>query len=259
MSIVTLLTDFGTADGYVAAMKGVILAQRPDAQIIDATHEIPAHNIREGAWALRHYWKLFPEGAIHIAVVDPGVGSKRRPLIARADGRWLIGPDNGVFSWVFRESRRWEARALKSKLRRPDAIGNTFHGRDVFAYAAGKLASGSPINEVAGARITPVLFDWPRPFFGKNKIRGDVIHIDRFGNAITNISASALERIGTFVEIECEKFRAERIRKFYSEVAVEEPVALIESTGLLELALCEGNAAAKFDIKIGSHVLIKKA
>jgi S-adenosylmethionine hydrolase len=259
MSIVTLLTDFGTADGYVAAMKGVILAERPDARVIDATHDIPRHDIRAGAWALRHYWKLFPADTIHVAVVDPGVGSARRALIARADGRWLIGPDNGLFSWALRESRRANTWALKADVRRRDAVGNTFHGRDVFAHAAGKLASGSPLRELAGARIDPVCFSWPRPSVGKKVIRGAVVHIDRFGNAITNIPASALARTGPRAEIECEGFRVGKVSGFYSEVAIGMPLAIVESTGLLELAVREGSASTEYRISIGSAVLIKNA
>lgn len=257
MKIVTLLTDFGTADGYVAAMKGVILSACPDTQVIDAAHDIPAHDVRAGAWALRHYWKLYPNDTIHLAVVDPGVGSARRAMLARADGRWLIGPDNGLFSWVLREARRHEVWSIKSTVRRASEISATFHGRDVFAHAAGLLAAGAPLRDVVGRAIRPRLFPWPQPVRRGQEIRGAVIHIDRFGNAITNIPADMLKGQGPRF-IECGPFRVSGLARFYADAPPGHPLALVESTGLLELAVCEGNAVKENSIKLGDQVLVEK-
>ncbi len=258
MKIITLMTDFGTTDGYVAAMKGVIFDACPRAQVVDAVHDIPAHDIRAGAWALRHYWKLFPEETIHVAIVDPGVGSARHPLMARADGRWLIGPDNGVFSWALRESRRFEAWTLSPAIRRRLAVGHTFHGRDVFAFAAGMLASGVSPSALAGKPIAPMRFDWPLPIKGRSSIRGTVIHIDRFGNAVTNIPAPTIARLGPNLSIACESFRTRGFGRIYADVSVGKQVALMESTGLLELAIREGSASEQCGIKLGSRVIVEK-
>lgn len=257
MKIVTLLTDFGTADGYVAAMKGVILTASPDAQIIDAAHDIPAHDVRAGAWSLRHYWNLYPEGTIHLAVVDPGVGSARRALLARADGRWLTGPDNGIFSWVLRAAQKIEVWSLKSTVRRTANISSTFHGRDVFAHAAGLLAAGAPPRELAERTIRPRLFAWPQPTRTAMGICGVVVHIDRFGNAITNIPASMLKGHDPSLEIECGPLRISGVSQCYADASPGRPLALIESTGLLELAICEGNAAKALSLKAGDRVLVK--
>lgn len=257
MQIVTLLTDFGTTDGYVAAMKGVILSARPDTQIIDAAHDIPAHDVRAGAWALRHYWKLYPKDTIHIAVVDPGVGSARRALLARADGRWLIGPDNGLFSWALREARKTDVWALKTTVRRASEISATFHGRDVFAHAAGLLAAGAPLRDLVGRTIRPRLFPRPRPVRRGREIWGAVMHIDQFGNAITNIPADMLKGPGPRL-IECGPFRVSGLAQCYADAPPGHPLALVESTGLLELAVREGNAAKARLIRLGDRVLVKK-
>ncbi|MCS6770525.1 MAG: SAM-dependent chlorinase/fluorinase [Kiritimatiellae bacterium] len=259
MPIITFLSDFGTEDGYVAAMKGVAQSACAVAQLVDATHSIPPQDVRSGAWALRHYWRLYPEGTIHVAVVDPGVGSDRRPLLACADGRWLIGPDNGIFSWVFHAARRWSAWEIAPSVRRPDAVGTTFHGRDVFAFAAGLLASGMPRDQIAPKAVDPVRWLWPSPRRSRTKIAGVIIHVDRFGNAISNIPAPLISRLGAHVKVRCRGFEVTGLAPFYSARNPGEPLALLESTGLLELAICQGNAASKFGLQRGDDVLVQKA
>lgn len=259
MKPITLLTDFGTADGYVAAMKGVILSACPNATIADATHEIPPQDVRAGAWALRHYWRLYPEGTIHIAVVDPGVGSNRKPLLIQADDRWLIGPDNGLFSWVFQGARDWRAWAIRPSIRRPGAVGNTFHGRDVFAYAAGLLASSAPLSSIAGRRVKPIAWPWPRVRRASGGLAGEIVHIDRFGNAITNISGEQLAKLGNprGLEISCRSASCHGLAKYYGEGKTGRLSALVESTGLLELAVRDGNASKEFGLRVGDAVFVK--
>lgn len=258
MRIITLLTDFGTADGYVAAMKGVIFSLAPHARLVDATHEIPAHDIRAGAWALRHYWRLFPEETIHVAVVDPGVGSARRRLLIRADGRFLIGPDNGLFSWVLAESNDPQAYEIRPEIRRREGVGATFEGRDVFAVAAGRLARGDALEELIVGKIEPIRFPWP-PFRRlEGGIVGAVVHIDRFGNAITNIPASAIAGREGEITATCKGFEGRFVR-CYSEVSAGEPLIQIDSTGLLELAVREDQAARRYGLAVGDEVFIKMA
>src|SRR5919202_2348199 len=139
--LVTLLTDFGTADGYVAEMKGVILTRAPEAEVVDVTHDIPAQDVESGRLAVARYWRRFPEGTVHVAVVDPGVGSPRAALAVESDGRWLVGPDNGLLSPALLVAG---ARAVA--LRVPAGASPTFHGRDVFAPAAAELALGTPLD-----------------------------------------------------------------------------------------------------------------
>lgn len=259
MRVVTLLSDFGTADGYVAAMKGVVLSRAPDAHVVDVTHAVPAQDVRAGAWAIRHYWALYPEETIHVAVVDPGVGSKRRALIVHADGRWLIGPDNGLFSWVFTSARSCTVYQLRPSVARAGAMGSTFHGRDVFAYVAGRLAAGEPPVNLVGVAAKPFRYEWPKPKAVREGIRGEIIHIDRFGNAITNVEKSQFLRRGRLATVECNEFRVGKLSTCYADVARDEPLALCESSDLLELAVNEGNAAKTYGLRLRNPVFVRWA
>lgn len=257
MKTVTFLTDFGTTDGYAAAMKGVVLTAHPDAQMVDVTHDIPAGNIRAGAWALRNFWNLFPKDTIHVAVVDPGVGSKRKPLLVRADGRWLIGPDNGLFSWVFQTARRRAAYRIRPEARRADSVGQTFHGRDVFAYAAGRLVAGIPWKEIADAKVDPVRFDWPRLKVVRKGICGEIIHIDRFGNAISTIPFERVAGRQLRPLISCNSFSVKGLSRFYASVSAGRALAVGGSSGLLELSVNQGDAAKLYKISPGDAVIIR--
>lgn len=259
MAIITLLTDFGSSDGYVAAMKGVLASTAPGASVVDASHDIPPYDVRSGAWALRTYWRFFPAGTVHVAVVDPGVGSSRCALLVRADGRFLLGPDNGLFSWVYQQAGRWNAFALRSAVLRPGAMGQTFHGRDIFAYAAGLLAAGTDWRAlVLGPAHKPTRFKWPGQRQRGNRLWGEVVHIDRFGNALTSIPMEALGE-KTAVFIRCNNLELKRIHETYNAVPAQRPIAHPDSSGLLELSINEGNAAKSYGISIGSRVVIEFA
>ncbi len=257
MGIVTLLSDFGTGDGYVAAMKGVLLSECPSARIVDATHEVPPQDVRAGAWALRHYWRVFPKESVHVAVVDPGVGSSRKPLLIRADGRWLVGPDNGLFSWVLREARRWEAWRIAPSARRPEGMGETFHGRDVFAYVAGRLLAGMQREKLAPREVDPIRFSWPPVRKRRGGVVGEIVHIDRFGNAVSNIPASLLAGRETELMVDCGIFHAVSLCRSYAGVPEGNAAALIESSGLLELSVNCGSAADLFGIAVGDKVQVR--
>ncbi len=257
MKTITLLSDFGTADGYVAAMKGVILSACPDARIMDATHEIPPHDVRAGAWALRHYARLHPPETIHVAVVDPGVGTVRAPLLVRAGGHWLIGPDNGLFSWVLQQAGRSRAFRIRPDVHRAGAPSRTFHGRDVFAHVAGLLAAGVDWRSLVALSVRPVRWRWPTPRRAADRIAGEIVHIDRFGNAISSIPAEWIRRSGPRLVIRCNELTVSRLSKTYAAVKPGATCALEESTGLLELAVREGNAARSWRISIGDRVIVK--
>jgi len=247
-AIVTLLTDFGTADGYVGEMKGVLLSRAPDVRLVDITHEVPAQDIECGRLTLARIWRRFPAGTVHLAVVDPGVGSSRQALAVESDGRFLVGPDNGLLSPALLLAG---ARAVA--LQAPGNAAPTFHGRDVFAPAAAALASGTPLDAL-GLPVTEVVVRrTPEPRRRDDgALAGEVIAIDRFGNAITNLvgrRAAWLEVAGTLLAV----------RRTYSEVASGSPVALVGSTGLIEIAVRDGNAARQLGVGRGSIVVLRNA
>ncbi|MCZ7590647.1 MAG: SAM-dependent chlorinase/fluorinase [Kiritimatiellae bacterium] len=257
MKIVTFLTDFGTVDGYVAAMKGVVVEACPSVQLVDTSHDVPPQNIRAGAWTLRYYWNLFPKGTIHVAVVDPGVGSRRKPLLVNADGRWLIGPDNGLFSWVFETAQRWRAYRIRPTVLRPDAVGQTFQGRDIFAYAAGLLAAGASRKDLADSVVKPIRFDWPKPNIRRRRILGEIIHVDRFGNVISNIPVERVDNNSQTLLISCNQLQIKKLSQFYTSAPGGSTLALCGSSGLLELSVNQGNVAELYGISLGDAVEVR--
>ena len=242
--IVTLLTDFGTADGYVAEIKGVLLSQLPDACIVDVTHEVPAHDVESGRLAVARYWRRFPAGTVHLAVVDPGVGSSRAALAVESDGRFLVGPDNGILSPALLLAG---ARAVALPV--PAQAAPTFHGRDVFAPAAAALLSGTPLDALGHPQLAPVVRRTPEAHRRDDgSIQGEVITIDRFGNAITN----CLGRRGGTLEV---AGRTLAIVRTYADVEAGALVALCGSTGLLEIARRDGSAAQQLGLARGAPVI----
>ena len=242
--IITLLTDFGTVDGYVAEMKGVILTRAPEARVIDVSHDLPSQDIDAGRLALARYWRRFPAGTIHVAVVDPGVGTDRAALAVSSDGRLLIGPDNGLLSPAL-----LHAGARCVALFIAPGASPTFHGRDVFAPAAAELAAGASLERLGVAMSSPVIRRTPEPQrLPDGAIVGEVIAIDRFGNAITNLLAVR----GGSVTV---GGRTLPIRRTYADARPGDPLALQGSTGLVEIAVRNGNAAKQLGIAKGAEVL----
>jgi S-adenosyl-L-methionine hydrolase (adenosine-forming) len=235
--IVTLLTDFGTADGFVGAMKGVILDRAPDAQLVDLTHDIPPRDVRAAAWALREAAQTFPAGTIHVAVVDPGVGTTRRGLLLEERGQLFVGPDNGVLSLA-------ASAATGRVLDRPEhfcaEVSATFHGRDVFAAVAGRLAAGLAPEECGSVARSWVRLDEPPATRSPDEIGGRVVHIDRFGNLVTNVGRDLLAEQPWIARL------AGRVvgplRRTYGDVAPGEWVAYLGSGGWLEIAIRDGSA-----------------
>ena len=244
LPVITLLTDFGTADYYVGAVKGALLSVNPSVTIVDLTHEIPPQDVAEGAFTLLAAYKTFPAGTIHVAVVDPGVGSTRRPIIVSANEQFFVGPDNGLFTYINdREpSHRMFHVTAERYFRRE--VSTTFHGRDIFAPVAAALSSGVAVEEFGGeitdeVRLPPL--DSP--------LR--IIHIDRFGNCVTNIT-----RDQSPSEIVVKGRTISEFREFYGEGSGESLFAIWGSAGFLEISVNGGSAAQALGVNVGENVFL---
>lgn len=258
--IITLLTDFGLEDTYVASMKGVILGICPDARLVDVSHLVPPQDVCTGAFLLMSVHRDFPSGTIHLAVVDPEVGTDRLGLVVKADQHLFVGPDNGLFSWVWDKAKVREAYSLE----RPDfwrhEVSTTFHGRDLFAPVAAHLGRGVPA-QAFGPPCTPRLAPWTDPVATEDGITGQVIHIDRFGNAVTNITRQVIERLGppSRLAVSIRELTLLPIVATYADRSVGSPVALIGSMERLEIAINQGHAARTFGLLRGEPVSVKTA
>ncbi len=244
--IVTLLTDFGTADGYVAEMKGVLLSHAPELALVDVTHDVPPQDVESGRLALARYWRRFPPGTVHLAVVDPGVGSVRGALAVASEGRFLVGPDNGVLSPALLARA---ARAVRLPI--PSRVAPTFHGRDVFAPAAAALATGAALDALGDPEPEPVVRRTPEARrLADGSIEGVVIAVDRFGNAITNLLTPGAGEV--LVED-----RVLPLRRVYADVAPGTALALVGSNGLIEIAVRDGSAADRLALRRGARVVLR--
>ncbi len=257
---VTLLSDFGTDDGYVAAMKGVIASLSPDTLLDDVAHELPRGDVRAAAWALRRYWHLYPSGTVHLAVVDPGVGTSRRALAAEVSGRFFIAPDNGLLSWVFHDAGIGRTVAIDAERHGRAPLSGTFHGRDVFAPAAGRLAAGLPFGELGSAIENPLQFSVPAPRRqsrgSRSTVKGEVVHADRFGNLISNIPVEwAGDPAAANVLVEGTSVGS--IRNTYGEVEPQELLALAGSDRDVEIAVRDGSAALRLGQGVGAAVRVE--
>lgn len=258
--LVTLTTDFGTLDPYVAQMKGVLVSLVPDVRIHDLSHAIPAGDVRAGALFVEAAVPRFPRQAVHVVVVDPGVGGRRRPLALETSIGTLVGPDNGLFSAFL---GRPEARAFVLDRREHWAanVSHTFHGRDVFAPVAARLAAGLPIEEVGSPVADPVRLHQPRALPVHDGIDGEVIHVDHFGNLVTNIPAAMLpENHGTpsIVEVDWLGNRIRGPYPSYDSVPEGAPLIVIGSTGRVEISVNRGRADSILGGGVGSRVRLRR-
>lgn len=250
--IVTLLTDFGAGSGYPAQMKGVILSALPGATLVDLSHEVPRHDVLAAALLLEDCAPRFPVSAVHLAVVDPGVGTARRPIaLVDAAGRRFVGPDNGLFT-PFLDGGR--ARFAAGREMSPGPVSATFHGRDVFAPVAAWLAGGGAVEEVGPAVADPVRLAWPLAERRGSEIHGECLTADPFGNVVTSIRDRDLG--GAPVEVTVVGRRA-RVVLTYGEGSPGELLALVGSSGRLEIAVREGNAAQLLGFRRGAAVVVR--
>lgn len=253
--IITLLTDFGMEDGYVASMKGVILGICPGASLVDVSHEIPPQDVRAGAYVLSTAYSHFPGGTVHLAVVDPGVGSGRRALAVKAAGQYFVGPDNGLFALVLRECSGWSARSLENSAYWRPEVSTTFHGRDVFAPVAAHLAAGLAM-EALGPPAEVLLPPWNAVSRKGNRFEGEVLHIDRFGNIISNVKKEEMRGVAAAGELTV-MLGEHRIHRFVDTYAQVEPgrlLLLYGSAGYLEVAMNQGSAAAALGVRSGDRL-----
>jgi len=258
--LVTLTTDFGLRDAYVAEMKGVMLgiaeaARRPLA-LVDVTHEVEPHDITEGALALEAAAPYFPPGTVHLAVVDPGVGTARRGLALAAGGHVFVGPDNGLFT-AFLEAGEWRAFELAEADYRLPFVSRTFHGRDVFAPAAAHVATGVDPARLGPPLSDPVRLAWPEVHAVAGAVAGAVVHADRFGNLITSIHARTLAPVNGDLVIRVGG-REVPLVGTYGDLLVGRPGALIGSSGRLEIAVREGSAATLLRARRGTAVVVSR-
>jgi hypothetical protein len=256
--VVAMLSDFGTRDQYVAAMKGVILAGAPDAQILDITHEVTPGDVIEGAWLLAAAWRDLPQGTVVVAVVDPGVGSERRPIGIRIRGRLAVGPDNGLLELVARDpgdARDAEAVELTVRALWRHPVSPVFHGRDIFAPIAAVLARGTALREVGDIIDAIVPLPIARPGRTADGVIGHVIHVDRFGNVITDVPKEMLPR-GPITVAAGSAMVTKQV-SYYGQAAEGEVAMLVNSAGHLEIAMHGARAADHIGVRRGDAVEVR--
>ena len=261
MPVITLMTDFGIKDGNVGVMRGVIWGICPTAQISDLSHMIPAQNIEEASYIFARSVPYFPKGTVHVVVVDPGVGTSRRPMAAKIGDWFYVGPDNGTISTLLEqaEARGWLMEFVqldRIKYWLPN-VSFVFHGRDIFSPVAAYLADGIPLRELGTPFTDPVRLKTPKPIELENGWRGEVIHIDHFGNIATNIRG---EHLGEAMQqkenilVHLNGVEIEGMVNTFGERKPGDLVALLGSTGNLCVAVVNGNAAVQLDVKVGDVV-----
>jgi hypothetical protein len=253
-SLITLLTDFGLQDPYVGIMKGVMLSRCPDAQLVDLSHDVPAQNVTAGALMLESAWRYFPPGTIHLAVVDPGVGSDRAIIAARVGEHCFVAPDNGLLSLIFEQSSpdRIVHVAAKDLYLKP--VSRTFHGRDIFAPVAAALARGVSLDDLGTTTETWHRLDLPSPVHESDgSLRGSIIYIDRFGNLVSNVLGTQML---TLPRITIGDRQIDRLAGSYADVPPGEVLAIIGSSGRLEISVNQASASEQLQLGIGDEIHI---
>lgn len=272
---VALLTDFGLADTYVGTMKGVILSLCPSVQLIDLTHTVESQNVRQGAYLLMTAFRYFPADAVFLVVVDPGVGTDRKPIAVETDHGWYVAPNNGVLSYVLAQVQVRQAVVLQNPAYQLPRISQTFHGRDIFSPAAAHLANGVPIAQLGPIWSDLTLLSTPILEAGPGQIRGEVLHVDHFGNIVTSIGLwnwigdNRLRLDPQFgpgpvlpdldaaaCQIRIGQQTITSIHTTYGSVPPDTLTALIGSSGQLEISVNQGNAARDLGVSPGDPILV---
>ena len=258
--VVTLTTDYGTSDHLVGVLKGVILRIAPNATIVDINHHVAPFDLLDGALTIAAAYRYFPPRTVHVVVVDPGVGTQRRPILVSADQYYFVAPDNGVLSLVYEREPAFSVRHISAEHYFLSPVSNTFHGRDIFAPVAAWLAKTSQ-TEAMGEEISDyVRFALPRPKAAGSALKGVVLRVDAFGNLMTNFLAEDLApAMGTDGKLKLQ-VGGKRVEKFvqtFANGAAGEPVAMIGSSGFLEIAVNKGQAARVLGVNRGAEVLLE--
>lgn len=257
---IALLTDFGLRDHYVGSIKGVILSIHPKACIFDITHDIKPQNIREGAFVLHSVYPVLPHGTVVVVVVDPGVGSARQAICVKTSRGFLIAPNNGVLSMVLAEEKKIEVRAIVNDRYFRKPVSSTFHGRDIFSPSAAHLSKKNIFRSLGPVLPASKLnhFSIPRTLSGPNSVKGEVIYIDHFGNAMTNISKHQFKpRLLAQLDIVVKKKYKVGLKPFFSAGKAGELFAVWNSSDLLELATREDSAQRRYGLKVSDPVAVK--
>jgi S-adenosylmethionine hydrolase len=249
--IVTLTTDFGTGSGYVAEMKGRLLHARDPFTLVDIAHDLPAHDVRAAAWLVGQACPAFPAGTLHLVVVDPGVGTARRLVWAEIGGQRFLAPDNGLLSWALRRGPLAAAREIEVAA---DAAA-TFHGRDVLAPAAVRLLDGAALETLGPLLADLVRLPWPEPRETSAGIDGEVLHVDAFGNLVTNLPATLWPRVVAAGGLRVGGHDVTTLVRTYGDAAPGTPVALVGSQGFIEAAVVEGRADRRLGARVGTRVV----
>ncbi len=257
--LITLLTDFGERDSFVASMKGVILSINPTASIVDLSHQITSHQIQEAGYFLKSCYRYYPGGTIHVAIVDPGVGTSRRSLLISTARAFFIGPDNGLFSEVLEQEAGAKVWHIDNPQYRLETAGSTFDGRDVFAPAAAWLSTGVPPAFFGPIVSDPIRRSMAIPVWHEDVLIGKVVSVDRFGNLISNITARQLREFRAAmgqpqVEIHISTYVINELVENYSQGSRKSPSALVNSNGNLEIFLQEDSAADNLQVEVGEEI-----
>jgi S-adenosylmethionine hydrolase len=260
LGLITLLTDFGDRDSFVASMKGVILTINPHATLVDLSHHIRPHSVEDAAYLLRSCYRYYPEGTVHVAVVDPGVGSERRPLIAKSERYFFLAPDNGLLTYILADNSEMEVREIENKAYRLISQGRTFDGRDLFAPAAAWLTKQQPFASFGRLIDDCKTFTISKPKWEAMVLVGEIVHVDRFGNLISNLTSHHVQEVRDVTKrpnalIRIAGHKIETFAGSYSEGTAEQPTALINSDGRLEIFLKEASAADL--LKVGRRARVE--
>lgn len=258
-TLITLTTDFGIRDAYVAAMKGIMISIAPSATLIDISHEVSPQDVMEAAFVLRGAVEHFPPGTVHLVVVDPGVGTERRPVALKHRDRIFVGPDNGLFALVLDgEQPDLIVELDDPRFWRNGSPSSTFHGRDIFAPVAAHLAAGQPLEGVGSSIPQLAPLHWALPTIDEHGVQGWVVHVDHFGNCITNIRRDSYEELHEGQNFKCfaGSVILNSIHETYGAAAAGEPLLLFNSDGLLEISVNGGNASDLLSIRKGAPVNI---
>ena len=257
-AIITLTTDFGERDGFVGAMKGVILNINSHAKLVDICHDLPSQNIQAGAVALSNACAYYPAGTIHLVVVDPGVGTRRNAMVAESEIGLFVLPDNGLLSLLEQRFPIKRAFALEVEKYRLSPVSQTFHGRDIFAPAAAHLSLGVDPQNMGSAIENPVRLSFPQFSSSKGRLTGQVFHIDVYGNLISNIRGEALRRLGSQAKLRIGSVVLHGPDLTYGHVEKGEMLFLIGSSGFVEVSLNRGNAARELGVGLGEAIEIER-